>query len=151
MDTVRSLQNTTRQVLPTSESSLVSLGMDAGSLLRLLDRDFRDRLHRNPSWFRPTHCGVVSLGAIVRIAFAVSVMSRALPGDASFFHASAAHIADRKGYHTAAHPPVFPYLLAAFDLVGLSSVGAQRIAVSIVASAGILFVGLLGRKVAVRR
>jgi len=39
-------------------------------------------------------------------------------------------------------------MLGVFDLVGLSSVGTQRIAVSIAASSGVLLVGLLGRKVA---
>jgi 4-amino-4-deoxy-L-arabinose transferase-like glycosyltransferase len=132
----------------TGGMPLISWGVAAGTVLRQLDRGFRDRLRRDPSWFRPTLFGVVALGAIVRIAFAISVMSRVLSGDAHFFHTTAAQIANGKGYPTAAHPPVFPYLLAVFDLVGISSVGAQRIAVSIVASAGVLLVGLLGRKVA---
>lgn len=130
--------------------------MDMGTvrLWRQLDRGFRDRLQVNPPWFQPSLVGVVALGAIVRIAYAFSVWSHPLPGDAHLFHVTAAGIANGKGYDTfqghptAGHPPVFPFLLAVFDLVGLRSVGAQRIAVSIVASAGILLVGLLGRKVA---
>ena len=105
------------------------------------------------SWFRPTLIGVVALGAVVRVVFAISVMSRALSGDANLFHAFAADMATGKGYEfsghpTAGHPPVFPSVLAVLDLVGISSVGAQRVAVSIVASSGVLLVGLLGRKVA---
>jgi hypothetical protein len=96
---------------------------------------------------------VVATAAIVRVAFAISMMSRSLRGDAVFFHMAAADIASGKGYTfsgtpTAGHPPVFPSLLAVFDLLGLGSVGAQRVALSIVASAGVLLVGLLGQKVA---
>lgn len=49
---------------------------------------------------------------------------------------------------TAGHPPVFPLLLAFFDLFRFRSVDSQRIVISVVASLGILLMGLLGRKVA---
>jgi hypothetical protein len=39
-------------------------------------------------------------------------------------------------------------LLAVLDLVHLRSIGTQRIAVAIIASAAVLLMGLLGRKVA---
>jgi hypothetical protein len=114
------------------------------------------------SWFYPSLIAVVFLGLIVRLGFAISVMSRSIPGDALFFHTTAANIANGKGYSvatdygpvhltlapTAGHPPVFPTLLAFFDLLGFRSVDSQRIVLSVVASSGILVMGLLGRKVA---
>jgi hypothetical protein len=108
----------------------------------------------DPRWFRAALFGVVTLGAIVRVAFALSVKSRGLTADASFFHVAAENIASGKGYvtysgvPTAIHPPVFPSMLAVFDLVDLRSVEAQRIGVAVVASAGVLLTGLLARKVA---
>jgi hypothetical protein len=134
--------------------NVVSMDMGTVRLLRQLDRGFHNRLQETPSWFRPTLLCVVAFGAIVRIVFAISVMSRPLPGDASFFHTAATGIANGKGYDTlpgvstATHPPVFPFMLAFFDRIGLESVGAQRISVCIVASGGIFLVGLVGRKVA---
>ena len=114
------------------------------------------------SWFGPSLIAVVFLGLIVRLGFAISVMSRSIPGDAFYFHQTAANIADGKGYSTvtghgplhlrlaatAGHPPVLPTLLAFFDLLGFRSVDSQRIVLSVVASLGILVIGLLGRKVA---
>lgn len=118
-----------------------------------LDRAFKDRSQSDPSWFWPLLIGVVVAGAIVRVAFALSVMSRPLPADAGFFHVAAAGLVHGKGYSaagtpTASHPPAFPALLAILDLFDLRSIGAQRIAVSIVTSAAVLLVGMLGRKVA---
>ena len=114
------------------------------------------------SWFTPSLLCVVVVGLIVRLGFAISVMSRSIPGDALFFHTTAANIADGKGYSTledygplhlplaptAEHPPIFPTLLAFFDLLGFRSIDSQRIVVSVVASLGIVIMGLLGRKVA---
>ena len=108
----------------------------------------------NPAWFRPALIGVVAIGTVTRIAFAISVMSRGLTADANFFHVSAAYIARGKGYDTLAgsptanHPPVFSVMLAVFDLLHLQSVGTQRIVVAIVASIGVILMGLLGRKLA---
>ncbi len=96
----------------------------------------------------------MALGIAVRVAFAISVMSRGLTADAKFFHVSAAYLASGKGYETlsghptANHPPVFSLLLACFDWLGLHSIGEQRVAVSIVAGAGVLLLGLLGRRLA---
>ncbi len=107
-----------------------------------------------PSWFWPALLGVVVVGVLVRVAFAISIWSHGLTADAQFFHGSAAFIANGKGYETLAghptanHPPVFPLLLAFFDIVGLHSIGQQRIAVSILTGAGVLLLGLVGREVA---
>jgi hypothetical protein len=130
------------------------IGVDTVDSVRHPDRELRNRPQESPTWFRPALIGVVALGATVRIVFAISVMSDGLTADANFFHKSAADIANGNGYDTmsggaaAIHPPIFPCLLAVFDLVGLRSIGEQRIVVSILASAGVLLVGLLGRKVA---
>jgi 4-amino-4-deoxy-L-arabinose transferase-like glycosyltransferase len=91
---------------------------------------------------------------MVRVAFAISIWSRGLTADAHFFHVSAAFLASGKGYETlsgdptANHPPVFSLILALFDLLGLHSIGEQRIAVSIATGAGVLLLGLVGREVA---
>ncbi len=114
------------------------------------------------SWFYPSLISVWFLGLIARLGFAISVMSRSIPGDALFFHTTAANIANGKGYSvatdygplhlplaaTARHPPVLPTLLAFVDLLGFRSVDSQRIILSVVASSGVLIMGLLGRKVA---
>jgi hypothetical protein len=108
----------------------------------------------DPAWFRPALIGTVVLAVFVRVAFAISIMSRGLTADANFFHVSAAYLANGKGYDTVAgsptavHPPIFPLILAVFDLLGFRSIGAQRVLVSLVASVGVLLMGLLGRKVA---
>jgi hypothetical protein len=123
-------------------------------LKRQSDRAPQDRSLRNPIWFWPVLLGVVIFGVCVRIAFAISIWSRGLTADAKFFHVSAAFIASGKGYETlsgdptANHPPIFSLILAFFDFLGLHSIGEQRIAVSVVAGAGVLLVGLVGRDVA---
>ncbi len=97
---------------------------------------------------------VVVFGAAIRVVFAISVWSPGLTADATFFHNAASYIDDGRGYvtgggtATAIHPPVFPCLLALFDVFGLRSIGTQRILLSLVASVGVLLVGLLGRRVA---
>ncbi len=49
---------------------------------------------------------------------------------------------------TASHPPLFPGLLSVFDLVGIQSVAAQRLALAVVTSVAVLLMGLLGNRVA---
>jgi 4-amino-4-deoxy-L-arabinose transferase-like glycosyltransferase len=49
---------------------------------------------------------------------------------------------------TATHPPLFPALLWVFDLLGLHSIDAQRLALAGVTCSSVLVMGLLGRKVA---
>ena len=94
------------------------------------------------------------IGVLVRITLSLSIWSRGLTADAHFFHVSAAFLASGKGYETlsgdptADHLPVFSLVLAFFDLVGLHSIGEQRIAVSILTGAGVLLLGLVGREVA---
>lgn len=126
-------------------------------------QDTEDGLHApsatDPGWFPPALVGIVLVGLLVRVLFAVSAMSVKLSADARFFHNAAAGIADGKGYlafsnaaylkivETAGHPPLFPLLLAFFDVLGLRSTDAQRVALAVVASSGVLVMGLLGRMV----
>jgi hypothetical protein len=122
-----------------------------------------DRSCSEQQWrFRIWLLVIVLVGLVVRLIFALSMMSRGLPGDAAFFHKTAANIASGKGYvvtslassgkevamATAAHGPVFPLVLAMFDHFGLQSIDAQRIALSIVVSSGVLVMGILGRATA---
>ncbi len=83
-----------------------------------------------------------------------------VPGDARFFRSTGSNLANGKGYSavfmahpdklvpTAAHPPLFPALLAIFDVFGLHSVEAQRLALACVTCTSVLVMGLLGRRVA---
>ncbi len=101
----------------------------------------------------------VALGLVIRIVFVTLVNLPALPGDAKFFRQVASNVINGKGYSfpfpshpdklvaSALHPPLFPAVLAVFDLLGLDSIGAQRIALACVTSGAVLVVGLLGRKV----
>ena len=111
-------------------------------------------------WFLPALVALTVGGAVVRVVFAISQMSSPLPGDGQFYYHTGKLIANGAGFDsvsftgsgrlipTAQHPPVLPALLALFDLVGLHSVDAQRVALSIVAAAAVPVMGILGRKVA---
>jgi hypothetical protein len=102
----------------------------------------------------------VILGLVVRIAFVTLVTFPPLPGDAVVFRQMASNLVAGRGYSlpfvthphklvaTALHPPLFPALSAIFDLLGLHSVNAQRLALACVTCSSVLVLGLLGRKVA---
>ena len=49
---------------------------------------------------------------------------------------------------SAAHPPLFSCVLAVLDLLGLTSLNEQRIAMAVVGSVAVFIMGLLGREVA---
>ncbi|HEV3282043.1 MAG TPA: hypothetical protein VG032_10635 [Acidimicrobiales bacterium] len=111
------------------------------------------------AWFRPALLAIAFLGVVVRVGSSLSVRSDRLGIDAPYYHETAANIASGRGYvapvfgsaklvPTALHPPFFPMVLAAFDLLGLGSVAAQRIALAVLASSAVAAMGLLGRKVA---
>ena len=100
---------------------------------------------------------IVFVALIVRVAFAISVRSKPFTGDAAWFRQVATNLANGKGFATgppgpfvptAGHPPVFPLLLAFFDVLGIRSAESQRIVLGVVSTMGILVLGLLGRKVA---
>jgi Dolichyl-phosphate-mannose-protein mannosyltransferase len=109
--------------------------------------------------FRLGLVGIFLIGLMIRVAYAVSRTKTPLPGDARFFHATALDLSAGKGYlalsdagglrvvETGNHPPFFPLLLTVLDWVGIQSVDAQRVAVAVMASIGVVIVGLLGKKV----
>ncbi len=104
--------------------------------------------------------GIVFIGIVARILFIAGwTWGAPLHGDPLFFQQSAAHIAGGKGYvdrflgkgplvPTAVHPPAFSFVLAGLDLVHLRSADAHRIALACISSAGVLALGLFGRRLA---
>ncbi|MEA2418449.1 MAG: hypothetical protein QOE60_655 [Thermoleophilaceae bacterium] len=101
------------------------------------------------------------LGFGVALAYALIVSpDEIVAGDATQYHLLAQGLADGHGYSTlssllrgdpqptAQHPPLFPLLLGALDLVGLDSLDAHRVVLCLVGAAGVALIGLLGRRVA---
>jgi 4-amino-4-deoxy-L-arabinose transferase-like glycosyltransferase len=98
---------------------------------------------------------ISAVGLAARLLFALSRESYPLPGDGRYYYQTGKLIAAGKGLvdpaagtPTAQHPPVLSSFLALLDLLGISSVEAQRIALAIVSTAAVPLVYLLGRKVA---
>ena len=113
----------------------------------------------SPSWFCPALVAVTGLGLLARIGFVFSIWSDKPGGDAPSYRQTAAALASGKGYAsaffgsarlvpTAEHPPLFPMVLALFDLLGLHSVDSQRVALAVLATSAVAVMGFLGRKVA---
>jgi 4-amino-4-deoxy-L-arabinose transferase-like glycosyltransferase len=102
---------------------------------------------------------VVGFGVALVYALAVSP-DEILAGDATQYHLLARGLANGDGYSTlssvlqgdpqptAQHPPLFPLVLAGLDLVGLDSLTAHRVVLCLSAAAGVVLIGLLGRRVA---
>lgn len=101
--------------------------------------------------------GVV--GAVVRIAFAIDNANANPAVDSKLYRAIAHHLVSGDGYvvrdyathqltTTASHPPAFPFLLAAFDLVGLTTKLQQRIPLALVAAVGVVITGFVARHLA---
>jgi 4-amino-4-deoxy-L-arabinose transferase-like glycosyltransferase len=113
---------------------------------------------RSKPWFWPCLLSVTVVGLIVRILFVSLAHFARVANDAMFFRTTAHNLVSGNGYTypfpsnpskfvpTAAHPPLFSLVLAAFDLLGLQSVQAQRLALAVVSSAAILLMGLAGRR-----
>ncbi|MHB1530528.1 MAG: ArnT family glycosyltransferase [Acidiferrobacteraceae bacterium] len=101
---------------------------------------------------------IVILGIVARIFFVLGwTVGAPLHGDPLFFQQSAARIANGQGYvdrflgkgalvPTAEHPPVFSFVLAGLDLLHLRSVDAHRVALAFISAAGVLVMGLFGRR-----
>ena len=101
-------------------------------------------------------------GAVVLRLLYVLVLARHVPmaGDSQFFNAEANLVADGKGYiepfvnaaygtsvATAAHPPLYPTVLAGLSFVGLDSVIAHRALGAFLGGVTIVLVALIGRRV----
>jgi 4-amino-4-deoxy-L-arabinose transferase-like glycosyltransferase len=111
--------------------------------------------------FRGRLAAIVAGAVVLRLLY-VLVLARHVPmaGDSQFFNAEANLVAEGKGYiepfvnaaygtsvPTAAHPPLYPTVLAALSLVGLKSVLAHRALGAFLGGVTIVLVALIGRRV----
>ncbi len=119
----------------------------------------KSALGLEPAWFRPALISLTIVGAVVRVAFAANRFGQMLPGDARFYYSTGSRLASGDGFvqfsthphvlfPTAQHPPVLPALLAVVNLVGLDSINQQRVVLSIIATAAVPLMALLGRRIA---
>ncbi|MET0626928.1 MAG: glycosyltransferase family 39 protein [Acidimicrobiia bacterium] len=102
--------------------------------------------------------GVGVVAAVVRIAFAIDNANADPAVDSDVYRWIARNLADGAGYvladssgklvPTAQHPPMLGGILAAFDVVGLTTELQQRIALSLVAAIGVVLTGFVARHVA---
>ena len=109
-------------------------------------------------WFWPSILSLTAAGLIIRMLFVSFAHFERVSNDAIFFRTTAHNLVSGNGYSypfpsnpskfvpTAAHPPLFSLVLAVFDLFGLQSVQAQRLALAVVSSAAIVLMGLAGRR-----
>ncbi len=103
---------------------------------------------------------VVVVAVAVRLWFALAIApDLPPPGDALLYRELGANLADGHGLAlpplegtglepSAEHPPLFPVLLGALDVVGLDGAGQQRAVLALVSAGGVALVALLGRRVA---
>src|SRR4051795_8294428 len=111
--------------------------------------------------FRPRLAAIVAGAVALRLLY-VLVLARHVPmaGDSQFFNAEANLVADGKGFvepfveaaygisvPTAAHPPLYPTLLAGMSVLGLDSVLAHRALGAFLGGATIVLIALIGRRV----
>jgi Dolichyl-phosphate-mannose-protein mannosyltransferase len=111
-----------------------------------------------PRWWLPGLFVVMGMAVAVRVLFAVHVApDLPPPGDAIVYRAMADSLARGDGLllaapgsdalePTAEHPPVFPAVLAAMDLVGLESFRAQAVSLALVSGLGVGLIALVGRR-----
>lgn len=115
--------------------------------------------------FRARLAAIVAGAVALRLLY-VLVLARHVPmaGDSQFFHAEANLVADGRGYiepfvdaaydiqvPTAAHPPLYPTLLAGLSLFGGDGLLAQRALGAFVGGAVIVVIALLGRRLGGKR
>lgn len=111
--------------------------------------------------FRARLAAVVA-GAVALRLFYVLVLARHVPmaGDSQFFHAEANLVADGRGYiepfldaaygihvPTAAHPPLYPTVLAGLSLLGGDGVLAQRSLGALFGAVTIVLIALIGKRI----
>ena len=114
-----------------------------------------------PTGFRARLAAIVAGAVALRLLY-VLVLARHVPmaGDSQFFHAEANLVADGRGYiepfldaaygthvPTAAHPPLYPTVLAGLSLFGGDSVLAQRSLGAFLGAVTIVLIALIGRRV----
>ncbi len=108
----------------------------------------------------------IAAGALVlRVLYVLFVAPGPSNDDASWYHRAAALLADGRGYlnpfeligphhtplATAMHPPLWPFLLAVFTKLGVTSYAGQQLVNACVGVLVVIAVGLLGRRVAGER
>src|SRR3954467_13341231 len=111
--------------------------------------------------FRGRLAAIVAGAVVLRLLY-VLVLARHVPmaGDSQFFNAEADLVAEGKGYiepfvnaaygtrvPTAAHPPLYPTVLAGLSLVGLKSVLAHRALGAFLGGVTIVVLALIGRRI----
>jgi 4-amino-4-deoxy-L-arabinose transferase-like glycosyltransferase len=111
--------------------------------------------------FRVRLAAIVAGAVALRLLY-VLVLARhvSMAGDASFFHAEANLVADGRGYiepfvdaaygisvPTAAHPPLYPTVLAGLSLLGGDGLLAQRSLGALFGAGTIVLVALIGLRV----
>ena len=110
--------------------------------------------------FRARLAAIVAGAVALRLLY-VLVLARHVPmaGDSQFFNAEANLVAEGKGYvepfveaayglsvPTAAHPPLYPTLLAGLSALGLDGVLAHRALGAFIGGATIVLIALIGRR-----
>jgi hypothetical protein len=126
-----------------------------------LAQDAETTGRRSPQWFRSVLVVIVLGGLAARLVFVSWVTFPPYNfSDAPWYRGTASNLAKGLGYAvpspthphqlvaTASHPPLFPGLLSVFDLLGIQTVTAQRLALAVVTSVAVLLMGLLGNRVA---
>ena len=104
---------------------------------------------------------IILVGILARVVFIVIwTWGAPLHGDPLSYQQTAASIANGHGYvapwqgtggslaPTAIHPPLFPLVLALFDILGVSSADGHRLILAFVSAGGVAMMGLLGRRLA---
>jgi 4-amino-4-deoxy-L-arabinose transferase-like glycosyltransferase len=117
-------------------------------------------VHLPPQSFRARLAAIVAGTVALRLLY-VLVLARHVPmaGDSQFFHAEANLVADGRGYiepfldaaygihvPTAAHPPLYPTVLAGLSLFGGDSVLAQRSLGAFLGAGTIVLIALIARR-----
>lgn len=111
--------------------------------------------------FRARLAAIVAAAVALRLLY-VLVLARHVPmaGDSQFFNAEANLVAEGKGYiepfvnaaygisvPTAAHPPLYPTLLAGMSFLGLDGVLVHRALGALLGGVTVVLIALVGRRV----
>jgi 4-amino-4-deoxy-L-arabinose transferase-like glycosyltransferase len=121
--------------------------------------------NRLPRSFAGRLALIVASGALVRVLYTVLVAPwpPEVSDDQVFFNLQSQLIADGKGFiqpqlelagvirPTAAHPPLYPVVLAGLAKIGLADQLVQRLTGTLFGSGTLIAIGLLGRRVAGER